>query len=161
MSHLRVFVLAFALLGSAPALHAQLDYAGDAYAFFGPSSGGGRFGDFLSAGGGGEAFAWKDLAGGGELAYLWPRVSPGDGVGLLSIGPSWHFVNRERPGKLDPFINGGYALAFHNGSGNLWYVGGGVTWWFKSRAGLRVEYRHLGQRAYRIDDSIRLGIAFR
>ena len=161
MLHPRVFVLAFALLGSGSALHAQLNYAGHAYAIFGVGTGGGKLGDFLSVGGGGEAFAWKQLAGGGELAYLWPRVSPGSGIGLLSVGPAWHFVNRESPGKLVPFVNGGYALAFRNGTANLWYFGGGATWWFKSRSGLRMEYRHIGQRGYRFDDSIRFGIAFR
>lgn len=162
MKRLVMCVFAVALLGSISPLPAQQDYSGHAYAMFGAGSGsaGGSFGDFLSAGGGGEAFAWKQLAGGADVYYFWPHVSPANGIGLLSVGAAWHFVNRAQPRKVVPFVNGGYGLAFRNGTANLWYAGGGVTWWFASHAGLRVELRHYGQRTYEFDNSLRFGIAF-
>jgi hypothetical protein len=161
MKHLVVCACVCALMGAGSALHAQQNYAGHAYGIFGLGSGGGKIGDFLSAGVGGEAFAWKGLAAGGDIVYFWPHVSPSSGIGLVSIGPAWHFVRRENPGKLVPFVNGGYTLAFRSGTANLWYLGGGATWWIASRAGLRLEYRHTGQRGFEFDNSIRFGIAIR
>jgi len=161
MKHLVACALAGALIGAGSTLHAQQNYAGHVYGIFGLASDGGQVGDFLTAGGGAEAFAWKGLAGGGDLVYFWPRASSSDGIGLLSIGPAWHFVNRENPGRVVPFINGGYTLAFRGGAVNLWYAGGGATVWFASRVGARLEYRHTGQRGYAFDNSIRFGGAFR
>jgi len=139
IKRLVICVLAVALLGSISPLPAQQDYAGHAYAMFGAGSG---------------------SAGGADLYYFWPHVSPSDGIGLLSAGAAWHFVNRELPRKVVPFVNGGYGLAFRNGTANLWYAGGGVTLWFTPHAGLRVEVRHYGQRTYVFDNSLRFGIAF-
>jgi hypothetical protein len=159
----RIILCAFAVaaLGSGSALLAQRNYSGDGYAMFGVGSGGINFGEFLNAGGGGEAFVWKGLAAGGDIAYMWPHVSPSNGIGLLSLGPSWHFLNRAHQGRVVPFLNGGYGLAFRSGSANLYYLGGGATVWFASRAGLRLEFRHYGQRCCDFDNSIRFGIAFR
>jgi hypothetical protein len=161
MKRLTQCVLAIALIGSISALSAQQNYSGQAYGMFGVGSGGCACGDLLTAGGGGEAFAWKQLAGGADIYYLWPHVRPSDGIGMFSVGAAWHFVNRAQPRKVVPFLNGGYGLAFRNGSANLWYWGAGINWWFASRAGLRMEFRHYGERSYGFDNSVRFGIAFR
>jgi hypothetical protein len=160
MKHLIQCLLSMALLGSSSALLSQQQYSGQGYAVFGVGSGVGNFGDLLNAGGGGEVFVWRGLTAGGDIAYMWPRVEPSEGIGLLSVGPAWHFVNRAHPSRVIPFVNGGYGLAFREGAANLWYWGGGVNWWFASHAGLRVEFRHYGQQSYGFDNAIRVGIAF-
>src|ERR1039458_2985109 len=33
----------------------------------------------------------------------------GDGVGLFSIGPSYHFLGAPHKSKLEPFVDGGYT----------------------------------------------------
>jgi len=120
-----------------------------------------RFGDILGLGVGGDALVYRGLGASIDLGYVFPRQSLGCGIGLLSLNPSYHFVNRSKPGKLMPFITAGYGLGFRAGSANLYNYGGGVSWWFKPKTGLRLEVRD-----YRAPSGgnlvvVRTGIAFR
>jgi hypothetical protein len=115
---------------------------------------------FLHAGGGGEALLIGGFGIGGELGYFAPFSEPGDGVGLLSVDPAYHFG---RSNKLVPFIAGGYSLAFRGGvtssGGNF---GGGVQYWLGERAALRVEFRdHIFSSDNAHLFSFRFGLAFR
>jgi len=138
-------------------------YSGQGYAYYSadvPDNG--TWGDLMSVGGGGEAFLWKGLTVGAELGYLFPREYAQSGVGVLSVDGGWHFVNRERPGRVVPFLNGGYTLGFRSGVLNLVNVGGGVAWWFTKRLALRTEVRtYVYTGGGRFDTSIRFGIQFR
>ena len=95
----------------------------------------------IGAGGGGEAFAWRGLTFGGDLAAQ--RFVAGDPVfGLLSANVGYHFVDRQRPARFDPFINwiigGAFAENFWTGASGM---GGGLNYWFRKRIGLRTEAR--------------------
>lgn len=153
-------LFALALL---PAAHAQR-YNGHGYAYYSiDAPHPGNFGDLMSAGGGGEAFLWKGLTVGGEVGYLFPRASTSEGIGLLSLDGGWQFVNRDHPGKVVPFVTGGYTLAFRSGVASLLNVGGGVAWWFTRRLALRTEVRTYvyTSNGGAFDTSIRFGIQFR
>jgi len=152
----------FLLLILVPALTLNAaEHSGQAYAFFAPHATGGEFGDLLSAGAGGEVFLYRGLAAGADLAYAFPRGHTADGIGLLTVNPSYHFVNKDRTNRFVPFVTAGYALAFRSGTANLANFGGGVTYWFTGRFGARVEvrdYRISGQDA---TTQFRFGVAFR
>jgi hypothetical protein len=115
----------------------------------------------LSVGGGGEAFVWKGLAVGADLSYFFPREYYSDGYGMLGVGPAWHFVNRRKPGHIDPFINGGYALAFRYGVANFYYLGGGANFWFNNHIGTRIEFRNYAQSDRRWNSELRFAVTFR
>jgi len=135
-------------------------YSGHAFVNFSLNASKDSFADMLAVGGGGEGFLYRGLAVGADVAYLFPREAPGDGIGLLSANPAYHFVNRDNPGKWVPFVTGGYSLAFRLGTANLFNYGGGITYWFASRAGLRVEVRdHRNSELSMF--LIRVGISFR
>lgn len=93
------------------------------------------------AGGGAEAFAWRGLTLGGDVAAQ--RFLDGDPVfGLLSANVGYHFVDRQRPARFDPFINliigGAVARDFWAGASGM---GGGLNYWFSKRMGLHTEAR--------------------
>jgi hypothetical protein len=118
-------------------------------------------GAFAHVGGGGEGLIHKGFGLGAELGYFAPiSENFGDGVGILSVNPAYHF-NRSQ--KAQPFVTGGFSLAFRgggaSGGGN---VGGGVQYWFKEKAALRVEYRtHVFSSDRPFTHSLRVGISFR
>lgn len=127
---------------------------GQGYFFFGPGSS-----TALHLGGGGEAYIYKGLAAGGEIGYLFPRSGFGYGVGLLSANGSYHF-NRGTHWKIQPFVTGGYTLAFRSGAVNLWNAGGGLTYWMSNRAGLRVEFREYRDWRHGLHE-LRVGLSLR
>ncbi|MGJ5815191.1 hypothetical protein [Paludibaculum fermentans] len=140
-------------------------YNGHGYFYYGvdaPSNG--NLAQMMSTGIGGEAFVWKGLAAGVELGYLFPRTEPGIGVGLFGLSGAWHFVNRDNPRKFIPFVTAGYTLGFRQGVANLYHFGGGATYWFSRRAGLRTElrlYEYAGAYQQHFDTSVRFGIQIR
>ena len=153
--------LALLAVATAMALPAQT-YNGHGYAYFGidkPAHA--SMSEAMTVGGGGEAFAYKGLAAGVELGYMFPRGYFREGIGLVSVWPSYHFVNRKRPAKLVPFVTAGYTLAFRQGTENLWHWGGGVTYWFHNRIGTRVEVRDYRHDQYWFDTALRFGLTFR
>ncbi len=123
---------------SAPAQD-RLKYGGQGYAFVG-------FGavnteeSTLHFGGGGEVNLYKGLGFGVEAGYLAPTRYLGEGIGILSLDGQYTF-NTGSPGRLKPFLTGGYTLAFRGGHVNAINFGGGVHYWFSRHAGLRLEFR--------------------
>ncbi|OFV95063.1 MAG: hypothetical protein A3H28_17080 [Acidobacteria bacterium RIFCSPLOWO2_02_FULL_61_28] len=114
-----------------------------ANAFFG---GGGAFAEgnragVLQFGGGGQGRIYKGLGAGAEIGYVHPTESFGDGFGLFSTNGFYHFWTGRSSQKVVPFLTGGYSLAFRDGHANLGNFGGGVDYWFRDRAALRLEVR--------------------
>ncbi len=130
--------LLLSLVGTALA---QNRYDGHGYVSFGVNGANRKFGQILSVGGGGEGFVWRGLAVGADLSYVYPRQCFGEGIGLLSVGPSYHLLSRAEPRRFVPFVTGGYSLGFRSGTANMFHYGGGATWWFHNRLGLRAELR--------------------
>jgi hypothetical protein len=82
---------------------------------------------------------------------------------MFSVNGSWHFAGRSA--RIDPFVTGGYTLAFRSGTLNFGNVGGGANVWLKERLGLRVEFRDHVHASSRVANlhywGLRIGIAFR
>jgi hypothetical protein len=115
-------------------------------------------GAFFHVGGGGEALVVGGLGVGAELGYFAPTSQPGDGLGILSVNPSYHFKNSSR---AVPFVTGGFSLAFRGGSSGGGNFGGGVQYWFSDRAALRVEFRdHIFSSDSPHFYSVRVGLSF-
>ncbi len=139
--------------------------AGHGYVFFAPggASNSGFTNSTMHAGGGGDIFVWKGLGAGAELGAIWPTENIAGIIGVLSVNGSYHFYG-STPRKVVPFVTSGYTLLFREGTANATNVGGGVTWWFREKTGLRLEFRdhiwspdrstvHLWQ--------VRIGLSFR
>jgi hypothetical protein len=112
------------------------------YAFTGlnVSSNGGEHG--LQAGIGGEGIIHKGFGVGAEIGYFrHPMFGSDSGIGLLSVNPSYHFLNVSKSRKLVPFVTGGFSLFFSRGAVIGGNFGGGITYWVKDRIGVRVEAR--------------------
>jgi len=113
------------------------------------------------AGGGAEAFVWRRLTVGGDLT-MQRFVGEEPTFGLLSAKVGYHFGNRQKPGKLDPFIDFIVGSAFTkrimvSSAG----VGGGLNYWFRDRLGLRAEGRF---QMARVEEGLclfRIGLSFR
>lgn len=135
-------------------------YRAEGYAFFALAEPLDDPGSGLAFGGGGEGFLRRGWSLGGDLAYLFPASAPSAGVGLASVSSGYHFA-RER--KFVPFVAGGYTLGFRSGVGHFFHYGGGATYWFSRRAGLRLELRDLRWFDYLRDHlwMVRFGAAFR
>jgi len=135
-------------------------FRGYGFAYFQAAGGCCRFGDILGFGAGGDALVYRGLGTSIDLGYVFPRRNLGCGIGLLTLNPSYHLVGRSKPRKVMPFVTTGYALAFRAGSVSAYNYGGGVTWWFKPKTGLRLEVRD-----YRAQGGhlvvVRTGMAFR
>jgi hypothetical protein len=115
----------------------------------------------LSGGGGAEGFVWRGLSLGADAGYFrFQNGGVGFGIGNLDIG--YHFVNRKRPGKVDPFVRGTVAglAASTGGAAAAWGAGGGVNYWFKPRVAFRTEFRVHAIAGERIAMG-RIGFAFR
>ncbi len=124
---------------SAPAKDGTAKEGGQGYVFAG-------FGavnveeSMVHFGAGGEVNLYKGLGLGVEIGYLSPIHYPGDGIGVLSLDGQYTF-GTGGPGKVRPFLTGGYTLAFRGGHVNAVNFGGGVHYWFTRHAGLRLEFR--------------------
>ncbi len=99
---------------------------------------------------GGRTSDFDDLLGAGG----------GDGIGLLSLNPSYHFADRHTPRKLVPFVTGGNSLAFRSGTLSLFNYGGGATYWLSKRIGLRLKERD-HRRGGSFASFFRAGLTFR
>ncbi len=155
------FALCLACLLSHAALGQQNSYPGHAYVHYGIAGARRDFNSVYSAGIGGEGFIYKGLAGGASIEMLSAYKNIASTAGLFSPTASWHFVDRQKPPKLVPFVSGGYSVIFNTrGYDHGANFGGGVTWWFKPKYALRTEFRdHIfqGEHLY----VLRFGIAFR
>jgi hypothetical protein len=163
MAAMRNTLIWLLLLSPPAAMDAQTakpdrSYDGSYYAFF--TTGACQHGYALYGGGGGaEALVWKGLTIGGEASYQTFSDGWGFALGTLQLG--YHLRGKNRSAKVDPFVT--YGLGFagcrcgFGGSGNF---GGGATYWFKDRIGLRLEGR-LGGFAREALGTFRVGISFR
>jgi hypothetical protein len=129
----------FLLLGC---LTAQAQGNSYGYLVAGPGGVTSRYGGggtTLHIAGGGEGVFNNGAGIGAEIGYLYPVQQVDAGLGVFSINGSYHFLKAND--KVKPFLTGGYSGFFRSGYLNGLNVGGGVTYWFKSRVGLRVEVR--------------------
>jgi hypothetical protein len=116
-----------------------------------------------------------DLAGGGEL-LLSKRIGAGAELGLAAgggllavtcVGGSVHLPGRAAGEKVDTFINAGYAhlsaLTESFGASNGWNVGAGLTYWYGTRTGVRIEFQDVLYHSVGSDQLwvLRVGFAFR
>jgi hypothetical protein len=125
--------------GQAPTQKERASYS---YAFAGllaPSNAGESA---LHTGVGGEGIIYKGFGVGGEIGYVRSFGSvPNYGAGILSVNSSYHFLNASKSRKLVPFATGGFSLLYNSDSPLGANFGGGVTYWFKDRLGVRFEVR--------------------
>ena len=149
MHKLVVCVLLVAAGSLAAADTREDDYHGQAFAQFGVGAcsvgvqhyfqgGCGAIGNLI---GGGEGFVYRGLAIGGEGGWAWINDGFKEGVGVISVNPSYHFKGSPRFRALVPFVTGGYTALFRGGSLSGFNVGGGATWWASRHVGLRFEGR--------------------
>lgn len=145
---------------------AQVDlkkYSGHTYAYWSLTQPFDSPGTGMSFGGGGEAFVYKGLSLGGDIAYAFPTEYPSEGIGMLSLNPAYHFLDESRSRRLVPFVTGGYTLGFRSGVGSFFNYGGGITYWFSRKVGMRVELRDQRYIPYPRDSfvTLRVGFSFR
>ena len=157
---MKTIILAMLAASAVLAQDAPKTYNGHGYGYFGVGTTDGNNAT-LAYGAGGEGFLWKGLALGADVGYMHPARLAGAGFGLLSVNPSYHFVNRHNPGRVVPFVTAGYSLGFRNGVANFWNWGGGATVWMTDRLGLRLEVRDVRDHQYRFNTSFRVGLSFR
>lgn len=114
----------------------------------------------FGGGGGAEALLWKGLSLGADASYV--SFTDGWGFGMVSAQIGYHFVDRSKPLRLDPFVSFGPGALFGSGgratgTGNF---GGGVNYWFKPRIALRVEVR-VHAAPEELMTTARIGLSFR
>lgn len=118
---------------------------------------------FLGGGGGGEVFVYKGMSLGAEGSYS--AFSDGPRIGFVTGQIGHHYGNRNKSVGIDPFISYGAGLGFNGnirrGYGVASNFGGGATYWFKERVGLRLEGRAMGINVQELIFVARVGISFR
>jgi hypothetical protein len=116
----------------------------------------------VHAGIGGEIGIAGGLGVGVEIGAVGTRQQFASSViGILSPNAYYHFAH-SRTAALDPFVTGGYTLAFRAGHVNLFNVGAGMNFWFLRHLGFRLEGRdHIRPDGPLHYSGIRFGLAFR
>jgi hypothetical protein len=159
-----VMKLRIAILLAAAGLAAEAQ-SSSGYVFFAPGGAteGGYTWAMLQTGGGVDAHIAKGIGVNLELSALGPKDDMSEAAGVFSAGGSYRF-RRGPERRLEPFVAGGYSLIFREGHSNLYYFGGGASYWVSKKMGIRLEFRdqvsHVS--AYNIHFwSFRIGVAFR
>jgi hypothetical protein len=116
---------------------------------------------------GGEMVFGKGIGAGGELGF----IAGHDSFGFLSLNGYYHFAHKGATQKFDPFVTGGYTLAFDpliifgsRSNSNGANIGLGLNYWFLRHLGVRAEFRDIvlpGNSPGVNSWGIRGGIAFR
>ena len=137
-------------------------YNGNGYVFF---SGGGCQHGYLNLGGGagGEGFLWRGLTLGGEAGYYRFPADRSFGYGIFAVGPGYHFVDRHKAAKWDPYLTMG-IVGGAIGPGALaraGSIGGGVNYWFKERLGLQTGAQVQVIAVEEVVVAFRIGLTFR
>ncbi|HXJ95438.1 MAG TPA: hypothetical protein VMT20_21555 [Terriglobia bacterium] len=174
---MRKLILAAALLLMIPALTPAQEgdhpYRGQGYLFFGLGAGTGAPSSafFEHVGGGGEGFLYKGLAFGGEVDYAHSgKHYDFSQAWIGSVDFSYHLGRHAPPGKIDPFLLGGFSVVGPTEAGNgrgapAGNFGGGANWWLGEHAALRFEFRDVvgGSTFWPYDHvlSFRVGVTFR
>ena len=115
-----------------------------------------------SLAGGGDAFLWQGLTLGGDIGYYRFVERNSNPFGIASLNIGYSFVNRDTPGRIEPFLRAGFpGAAFAHGGGTAAFsLGGGLNYWFRKRMAIRAEFRATG-----VDEEalamFRIGLAFR
>lgn len=107
-------------------------------------------------GGGGDAKLYKNLALSGDVGWIVAQ----DGFGLASVNGTYNLPSF-RDGKLAPFVTSGYTLGFRDSTASFMNVGGGFTYWFRERQGLRWEARYYTSADFIGIMALRVGFSFR
>jgi hypothetical protein len=124
----------------------QNELRGYGYVFAGPVVGPNGDTVSLHAGAGGEGIFRKGFGIGGEMGYVGQGIFD-DRSYLLSLNLSYHFLNASKSRRLVPFLTGGTTLfgGCNDSIGGCKTLGGnfggGLTYWFKDRIGMRFEVR--------------------
>jgi hypothetical protein len=94
----------------------------------------------VGVGGGAEGFLWHGLTVGLDAGYYQFPAEGNAGYGVLMLGPGYHFVNRKKPVKIDPYVSGAVlGIPIDRvGLARAGSLGGGVNYWFKERLGLQI-----------------------
>jgi hypothetical protein len=148
---------------------ARQDRMAYAYVFAAPLVGPNGENVSLHTGIGGEGIFFKGFGIGGEIGAVGHGVFDNAGF-LVSLNPSYHFLNVSRSKRVVPFVTAGVTLfgGCHeslggcNGLGGNF--GGGLTYWFKDSVGVRFEARdHIPLLFASADHfpSARVGLTFR
>ena len=72
--------------------------------------------------------------------FFSPSFGAQNGIGLVSPSALYQFKTKVR---TNPFVLGGYTLAFRDAVANLTHFGGGINYWLSQHWGLRLEVRYL------------------
>ena len=158
MKKLRMFLIC---IGAALPLLAQNETTRvQGFGYFGVmGSNGTTFGKLLNPGGGAEVTLFKGLAAGADIGYVgYFNDFRANGFGLFSPNLTYNFANSS---NFVPFVTGGYSLMFRSGTANLGNYGGGVTYWFAKRVGLRLEARDTRDASGFHITGARFGVTFR
>jgi len=134
-------------------------YNGNVYGYFTAGACNHGYGIF-GGGGGAEGFVWKGISVGVDANYQ--QFTDGWGFGSLTPNFGYHFINRDKAVRWDPFVTIGAGPVFGSGgtSGTA-NLGGGATYWFKPRVGIRFEYRAQVVAYEEGIHSFRIGFSFR
>src|SRR5512136_2678606 len=92
-------------------------------------------------GGGGEVFVYRGIALGGDAGAYSFTDTYAFGVG--AVNATYHFAGPNRRRGSDPFLTGGWSMAFAPGGfyGGGTNIGGGFNYWVRDRIGIRWEAR--------------------
>ncbi len=113
----------------------------------------------FGGGGGAEALLWKGVSGGVDVSYQ--SFTDGSGLGMLTPQLGYHFTNRARALRWDPFLTAGAGVGWvPGGSAATGNLGGGFNYWFKPSAAIRVEFRAHGISTEALA-TFRIGLSFR
>lgn len=116
----------------------------------------------VSVVGGADVFVFRGLALGGEIGYYRFIETRSSGFGVTALNVGYHFVNRRRPGRIEPFVAAGVlGAAFRSSAVAAGSLGGGVNYWFSRKIGLRLEGRVYGFQEEEALLKFRIGLSFR
>lgn len=94
----------------------------------------------FGGGGGAEALLWKGISAGVDVSYQ--SFTDGAGFGMLTPQFGYHFTNRTKPLRWDPFVTAGAGMGWlSGGTAGTGNAGGGFNYWFKPRVAIRAEFR--------------------
>jgi hypothetical protein len=163
MKQTTLAIVFMALVATAAAKNKETTFRYNGYGYTYFSAGGCSHGYAnIGGGGGGEGFLWRGLTLGLDIGYFNFPADRNNGYGVMTLNVGWHFVDRSKPVKLDPYLGltvlgaaftpGGFDPAGH--------LTGGFDYWFKNRMGLRVGgvFQVVGEEPIM---SVQVGLTFR
>lgn len=150
---------ALTVLFLSPSQIAAQDYRASVYGYFTVGACQHSY-TVIGGGGGAEGFLWKGLTLGAEGGFL--QFVNGTGYGEAYVPVGYHFGKRQLSAKWDPFVSiAPLGLYGANGIGPAFHAGGGVTYWFRPKLGVRTEFRVHALGLVETTGQGRIGITFR